>query len=65
MSDARSVLNEMQISQAEHLPLVAAFLGRMGLAAVINAAAPTEMAVDLGSMASADSAAIDVDVSPW
>ena len=26
MSDARSVLSEMQISQAEHLPLVAAFL---------------------------------------
>ena len=50
MSDARSVLNEMQISQAEHLPLVAAFLERMGVAAVINAAAPTEMAVDLGSV---------------
>jgi transposase len=50
MSDARSVLSEMQISQAEHLPLVAAFLARMGLAAVVNAAAPTEMAVDLGSV---------------
>jgi transposase len=50
MSDARSVLSEMQITQAEHLPLVAAFLERMGLAAVINAAAPTEMAVDLGSV---------------
>jgi transposase len=50
MSDARSLLEEMRISQAEHLPLVAAFLERMGLAAVINAAAPTEMAVDLGSV---------------
>lgn len=50
MSDARSVLNEMQISQAEHLPLVAAFLDRMGLAAVVNAAVPSEMAVDLGSV---------------
>ncbi len=50
MSDARSVLSEMQISQAEHLPLVAAFLQRMGLAAVINAAVPSEMAVDLGSV---------------
>ena len=50
MSDARSVLSEMQISQAEHLPLVAAFLERMGVAAVVNAAAPTEMAVDLGSV---------------
>jgi transposase len=50
MSDARSVLKEMKITQAEHLPLVAAFLGRMGVAAVINTAAPTEMAVDLGSV---------------
>jgi transposase len=50
MSDARSVLSEMQITQAEHLPLVATFLERMGLAAVVNAAVPTEMAVDLGSV---------------
>src|SRR5665647_3436145 len=50
MSDARSVLDAMQISQAEHLPLVAAFLERMGLAAVVNAAVPSEMAVDLGSV---------------
>ena len=50
MSDARSVLSEMQITQAEHLPLVAAFLERMGLAAVVNAAVPTEMAVELGSV---------------
>ena len=50
MSDARSVLSEMQITQAEHLPLVAAFLARMGVAAAVNAAAPTEMAVDLGSV---------------
>ena len=50
MSDARSVLDEMRISQAEHRPLVAAFLERMGLAAVINAAVPTEMALDLGSV---------------
>jgi len=50
MSDARSVLSEMRVTQAEHLPLVAAFLERMGVAAVINTAAPTEMAVDLGSV---------------
>ena len=50
MSDARSVLDEMRVSQAQHLPLVAAFLERMGLAAVVNAAVPTEMAVDLGSV---------------
>ena len=51
MSDARSVLSEMQISQAEHLPLVAAFLERMGLAAVVNAAVLSQMAIDLGSVA--------------
>lgn len=50
MSDARSLLEEMKISQAEHLPLVAAFLERMGLAARVNAAVPCEMAVDLGSV---------------
>jgi len=26
MSDARSLVDEMRVSQAEHLPLVAAFL---------------------------------------
>jgi len=40
MSDARSLVDEMRVSQAEHLPLVAAFLERMGLAAVVNAAVP-------------------------
>ena len=50
MSDARSVLDAMRVSQAQHLPLVAAFLERMGLAAVAGAAVPTEMAVDLGSV---------------
>ena len=50
MSDARSLLDEMRVSQAEHLPLVAAFLERMGLAAVVNAALPSQMAVDLGSV---------------
>jgi len=50
MSDARSLLDEMRVSQAEHLPLVAAFLERMALAAVVNAAVPSQMAVDLGSV---------------
>src|SRR5450759_2463298 len=50
MSDARSLLDEMQVSQAQHLPLVAAFLERMGWPAVAGAAVPTEMAVDLGSV---------------
>ena len=29
MSDARSLVDEMRVSQAEHLPLVAAFPERM------------------------------------
>jgi|GEM_PF-4434721 len=40
MNDARSLLDEMRVSHAEHLPLVAAFPERMGLAAVVNAAVP-------------------------
>ena len=50
MDDPRSALEEMKISTAEHLPLVAAFLDRMGICRVINDAVPTEMAVDLGSV---------------
>ena len=50
MRDPRSVLDEMRVSQVEHLPLVAAFLERMGLASVVNAAVPSQMAVDLGSI---------------
>lgn len=33
-----------------HIPLVAAFLERIGLASVVNAAAPTEMVVDVGTV---------------
>ena len=50
MSDGRAALDQMKISQADHLPLVAAFLDRLGVASVINAAVPTEMAVDLGAV---------------
>jgi len=42
----------MKISQAEHLPLVAAFLERMGLASAVNAVVPTEMEVDVGTVVS-------------
>jgi len=48
MSDVRAMLNEMNISQAGHLPLVAEFCRRIGLADAVNAAVPTEMAVDVG-----------------
>ena len=43
-------LNKMKISQADHLPIVAAFLDRMEVSATVNSAVPTEMAVDLGSV---------------
>jgi transposase len=50
MEDLRAALNKMKISQADHLPIVAAFLDRMGVPATVNSAVPTEMAVDLGSV---------------
>lgn len=50
MSDLKAALDQMKISQADHLPLVAAFLGRMGVAATVNAAVPTEMVVEPGAV---------------
>jgi len=50
MSDVRTMLAKMNISQAGHLPVVAAFCRRIGLADVINNAVPTEMAVDVGTV---------------
>ena len=50
MEDLRAALDKMKISQGDHLPIVAAFLDRMGVSATVNSAVPTEMAVDLGSV---------------
>jgi len=50
MSDIRAMLKGMNISQAGHLPVVAAFCRRIGLADAVNAALPTEMAVDVGTV---------------
>jgi len=50
MSDIRAMLKGMNISQAGHLPVVAAFCRRIGLADAVNAAVPTEMAVDVGTV---------------
>jgi len=50
MSDIRAMLEGMNISQAGHLPVVAAFLRRIGLVDAVNAAVPTEMAVDVGTV---------------
>jgi hypothetical protein len=50
MSDIRAMLNEMNISQAAHLPVVAEFCRRIGLTDAVNKAVPTEMAVDVGTV---------------
>ncbi len=50
MSDIRAMLNEMNISQAGHLPVVAGFCRRIGLVDAVNKAVPTEMAVDVGTV---------------
>jgi len=50
MNDVKAMLNKMNITQAGHLPVVAAFCRKIGLADVVNAAVPTEMSVDVGSV---------------
>jgi transposase len=50
MEDLKAALHKMKISQADHLPIVVAFLDRMGVSVTVNSAVPTEMAVDLGSV---------------
>ncbi|MBU4175180.1 MAG: hypothetical protein KKB90_05495 [Actinobacteria bacterium] len=48
-SDIRALLEGMSMSQAGHLPAVAAFLRRIDLAGAVNAAVPSEMEVDIGT----------------
>jgi transposase len=50
MSNVKAMLKGMNISQVGHLPVVATFCRRIGLADVINAAVPTQMAVDVGTV---------------
>jgi len=50
MSDVRAMLKGMNFSQAVHLPVVAAFCRRIGLVDAVNAAVPTELAVDVGTV---------------
>ena len=50
MNDIRSMLNGMRMSQAEHLPIVARFCEKIGLADTINAAVPIDMVVDVGTV---------------
>jgi transposase len=51
-NDVRALLAGMSTHQAGHLPVVAAFLRRIGLAQAVNAAVPSEMAVDIGTYVS-------------
>lgn len=50
--EIRALLADMSMSQAGHPPVVAAFLRRIGLAGAVNAAVPSEMAVDIGTFVS-------------
>jgi len=50
MSDIKAMLDEMNITQVGHLPVVAQFCKRIGLADVVNAAVPTQMALDVGTV---------------
>jgi len=50
MNDVRVMLKGMNISQVAHLPVVAEFCRRIGLADVVNVAVPTQMAVDVGTV---------------
>jgi len=50
--DIRAILEGMSTHQAGHLPVVAAFLKRIGLSESVNVAVPSEMAVDIGTFVS-------------
>lgn len=50
MSDIRSMLSGMRMSQAEHIPIVARFCEKIGLVDTVNKAVSTEMAVDVGTV---------------
>jgi transposase len=50
LSDPRSALDEMKISHTGHLPLLAAFVEKMGISRTVNTAVPTEMSVDVGTV---------------
>ncbi len=45
MTEIGEVLDHMQITRADHLPIIAAFCRRIDLAETINRVVPTEMEV--------------------
>ncbi len=48
MTETGEILDHMQITRADHLPIIAAFCRRIGLAETINRVVPTEMEVSVG-----------------
>lgn len=53
MSDIDAMVEQMQISRVDHLPILASFCRRIGLIETVNAAAGTGMAVDVGTVVQA------------
>ena len=45
-----SVLQKMQITRADHLPIVALFCCRIGLIEIVNRVVPNNMEVDVGTI---------------
>ncbi len=48
MSEIETILDQMQISRADHLPVIAAFCRRIDLSETINRMVPNEMEVSVG-----------------
>lgn len=49
IEDLRSILRQMRIRRADHLPAAAQFCRRIGLMETVNEAFPSEMEVDIGT----------------
>ena len=50
MVEIRDILNQMQISRPDHLPVIAAFCRRIGLIDIIDRVVPNEMEVSVGTI---------------
>ncbi len=50
MAEIEDILNQMQITRVDHLPIVAAFCRRFGLIEVIDRVVPNEMEVSVGTI---------------
>lgn len=50
MAGIESVLDQMQVTRADHLPVISAFCRRIGLAETIDRIVPTEMEMGVGTI---------------